>query len=467
MSLTVDVSPSGAGLISVNGGTSTSYYYQAYSVSTPVTITAIPSSGYVFVEWTGYATSSLNPFPVTVNCAKYFTAKFAVDPEATGSVSGTAWLDETTNSIKDNDEEGISGLTVNLYQNTTIIDSTQTGADGTYLFDDIEPGTYKVRFIAPEDQVFSPEENDSQANYAGWTGDIIVSGGGLSTASAGLYTPDNQLSIDLDQGWDLISMPCSFEGGGCDPADLLASINGNLQSAYYYNASTPDWKVYIPPDIGTLTQMNAGCGYWLLMNSQATLDISGNSSPDECPLPCYELNTGWNLVGFSSVIPLPASQYLNSVIDKWVRLYDFTDGHYTPIGEDDYMLPGHGYWLAVTGPGIIYPYVQVSDNITPDAAYSMILDNQTSPDFVILDVRTPTEYASGHIDGAINIDYFSATFTDDVNTLDKRKTYLVYCASGGRSRNAANIMKASGFREAYNMLGGFTAWEDAGLPVVQ
>ncbi|MCK6599511.1 MAG: rhodanese-like domain-containing protein, partial [Bdellovibrionaceae bacterium] len=64
-----------------------------------------------------------------------------------------------------------------------------------------------------------------------------------------------------------------------------------------------------------------------------------------------------------------------------------------------------------------------------------------SQDSVILDVRTPDEYLSGHIKGAINIDFYASDFQNQLGKLDKEKDYKVYCRSGNRSSKAVNMMK--------------------------
>ena len=86
---------------------------------------------------------------------------------------------------------------------------------------------------------------------------------------------------------------------------------------------------------------------------------------------------------------------------------------------------------------------------------------------IVLDVRTAEEYAKGHIAGAVNIDYKSATFKDAMNKLDKNKPYLVHCAAGGRSAKTREMMKTLGFKDVYHLDGGLTAWEKAGGPVTQ
>lgn len=82
-------------------------------------------------------------------------------------------------------------------------------------------------------------------------------------------------------------------------------------------------------------------------------------------------------------------------------------------------------------------------------------------DVVILDVRTPGEFKSGYIPGAINIDIYAADFQTQVQKLDKSKTYLVYCRSGARSSNAGNFMVTNGFKEVYNLQGGMMGWRGA------
>ncbi len=110
---------------------------------------------------------------------------------------------------------------------------------------------------------------------------------------------------------------------------------------------------------------------------------------------------------------------------------------------------------------------QVIEDVTSEEAYALIQDNKDNQNFVIIDVRTPEEYADGHIEEAINFDYYSEAFRDELNKLDKDKTYLIYCRTGKRSRAAADIMQELGFGNGYNMLGGIVQWEAVGLPTVE
>ncbi len=109
----------------------------------------------------------------------------------------------------------------------------------------------------------------------------------------------------------------------------------------------------------------------------------------------------------------------------------------------------------------------VYKDVTIQEAYALIMDNKGNGNFVILDVRTPQEYASGHLEDAINIDYNSPTFQESLATLDKDKTYLLHCRTGSRSSKAFEIMKEMDFKKIYHMIGGIVAWISEELPTVK
>lgn len=76
----------------------------------------------------------------------------------------------------------------------------------------------------------------------------------------------------------------------------------------------------------------------------------------------------------------------------------------------------------------------------------------------LVDVRTPGEYGGGHIGDAMLIDYTNPSFSEEIQKLDKDKPVYVYCASGGRSSRAMADMKGMGFKEVYNLLGGYNGY---------
>ena len=95
---------------------------------------------------------------------------------------------------------------------------------------------------------------------------------------------------------------------------------------------------------------------------------------------------------------------------------------------------------------------------------SLIKANETNPNFVILDVRTPTEWTSYHLMGSINRSTGLVDFTAQLDALPKYKLFLLHCQSGGRSAGAFAKMKELGFAEVYEMIGGLNAWNTAKLP---
>jgi rhodanese-related sulfurtransferase len=104
--------------------------------------------------------------------------------------------------------------------------------------------------------------------------------------------------------------------------------------------------------------------------------------------------------------------------------------------------------------------------LTPVDEVSEIVENPPE-DLVILDIRTPEEFAAGHIAGAINIDYYAGDFEQRLGALDLDVPYVMYCNSGNRSSNALPLMDSIGFSEVYELDGGIQAWFGAGLPVQQ
>lgn len=97
------------------------------------------------------------------------------------------------------------------------------------------------------------------------------------------------------------------------------------------------------------------------------------------------------------------------------------------------------------------------NELSPDAWAE--LQEQTS-ESVILDVRTEEEFESGYIKGALNMDIRGgADFLASIESLDKSKSYFVYCRSGARSGQACQLMSQMGFNAVYNLEGGVLAWE--------
>jgi phage shock protein E len=85
---------------------------------------------------------------------------------------------------------------------------------------------------------------------------------------------------------------------------------------------------------------------------------------------------------------------------------------------------------------------------------------------ILIDLRTPDEIKSkGKIKGAMEIDFLAKDSEEQIKKLDKKKTYLIYCAGGGRSGDCKELMLKEGFKEVYNLSGGIEDWKRKGFEV--
>ena len=100
-------------------------------------------------------------------------------------------------------------------------------------------------------------------------------------------------------------------------------------------------------------------------------------------------------------------------------------------------------------------------------AFIKIEKHREDPDFVVLDVRTPEEYQTDHLENALLLDVKSIDFKDELEKMDKYKTYFVYCKAGRRSLNAIKLMKEQGYKNLININGGIDKWKSKRLPVTK
>lgn len=110
------------------------------------------------------------------------------------------------------------------------------------------------------------------------------------------------------------------------------------------------------------------------------------------------------------------------------------------------------------------------NNEVEQAAISLISPedlNQANKDIQLIDVRKPEEFSSGHLENAVNMNFYDDDFEDQIKTLDKSKDVYLYCRSGGRSGKAAQKLEALGFTKVYDLEGGILNWEKQNLPLVK
>jgi len=105
----------------------------------------------------------------------------------------------------------------------------------------------------------------------------------------------------------------------------------------------------------------------------------------------------------------------------------------------------------------------VVETISPAEAAALL--DAASAGLVVLDVRTPDEFAAGTLTGAVNLDYYGADFSARLDALDRSIPYVLFCRTGNRSSDVRETMRALGFLEVHEIGGGIVAWAEAGLPV--
>jgi rhodanese-related sulfurtransferase len=111
-------------------------------------------------------------------------------------------------------------------------------------------------------------------------------------------------------------------------------------------------------------------------------------------------------------------------------------------------------------PAIVNSIAGLSQNITPQEYQTHFIDQPTT--HLLLDVRTPEEYAEGHIANSVNISL--QTLADRLDEVPKDQLVVLYCRSGNRSAQAAELLKEAGYTAIYD-LGGIIGWQEAGYPV--
>lgn len=95
-------------------------------------------------------------------------------------------------------------------------------------------------------------------------------------------------------------------------------------------------------------------------------------------------------------------------------------------------------------------------NNLPPVAFAAAI--QECEDMVLLDCRTPSEFESGHLPGAINFNYLTQDFVGQMEQLDPSKTYFIYCRSERRSLRTCVLLKNGGFKKIYHLDGGLNEW---------
>lgn len=119
-------------------------------------------------------------------------------------------------------------------------------------------------------------------------------------------------------------------------------------------------------------------------------------------------------------------------------------------------------WVVAAQP--LAPQTTLSPTVDAEGGRTLLEANAGRPGFVVLDVRTPAEFAAGHLPGAVNLDVRDPQLEAKLARLDRASSYLVYCRTQNRSGVVASLMRRMGFESVAVMHGGFLEWSRRGFP---
>ncbi|MFC1719099.1 hypothetical protein ACFL6S_35935 [Candidatus Poribacteria bacterium] len=170
---------------------------------------------------------------------------------------------------------------------------------------------------------------------------------------------DGTFTVELEAGWNLISLPLQPEDTSLDSA--LASIQGEYSSIWAYDAANGQWLSRVtdrPSFLSNLDEVKSGAGYWVMMDTPSSLSIQGERSAISIPL-----DTGWNLIGYDSLTTKTLEEALSSIAGNYesVWTYDAVYGEWKryvvdaqdPLNDLEIIEPGKGYWINMSQPGML------------------------------------------------------------------------------------------------------------------
>jgi len=305
----------------------------------------------VTVPANGEKTLTLNTLPEleeTGTITIYITSE--LDPTATDSI------DIEVVPLDTIPPESITMLMSNITRGSTWLNFTWFNPSNSD-FDHTEiylNGTFQTTTFA---EYFNATGLEPETNYSIGTRTVDIYGNvnrtWVNATATTTGSEANTYDISLSEDWNLISLPLT-------PADtsivsVLSPIDGNCSIVWAYDASdvADPWKKYDPgvPFGNDLTTMEPGKGYWIMMTADDVLSISG-----DLPETVLQLESGWNLVGYSS----PVNQPIADALSPFSGNYDIVWAYYAedaadpwkkydpavPFGNDlTEMGPGKGYWI--------------------------------------------------------------------------------------------------------------------------
>jgi len=262
----------------------------------------------------------------------------------TVTVTNNGPADATGIAVTDNQP---SGLTFGA-----AIASQGSFASGVWTVGNIVAGSSATLMIpATVTNAASPITNTASITAADQFDPNPMNNSASVTLNGGKVTSVN---VTLSSGWNLISLP--LIPGNDSIGVVLAGVSSHVASVWSYSGGV--WTWWQPGNAGsTLLKMDDGWGYWINMNSAATLSVSGVVNPlaNAGTPPTYAVVPGWNLIGFKSTTAQTAGDYLAAIAGQWTKIWGYASGQYSAVTSSGMLQPGYGYWIAVTSAGTIFP----------------------------------------------------------------------------------------------------------------
>ncbi len=154
------------------------------------------------------------------------------------------------------------------------------------------------------------------------------------------------------------------------------------------------------------------------------------------------------------------SVYLEEIVGKYpsIRIIISDDKSFGHITSNENAKKSEAMVIAKNESTVICEDTGLTQIVTPSQAKKIIEENLNNESFMIIDLRTPQEFDAGHLNNAVNLDFFSSEFENTLKKLNRDRTYLIYCKSGGRSTKAYSKMVQLGFKKVYHMCEGYEGW---------
>lgn len=315
--------------VTIPAGSNTARFNYKDTISGTPTITA--------------AATGLNNGSQTETITPAAPTKVAFTTQPSGAAAGLPFTTQPVVTVQD-----AAGNTAATYAgDVTVAIKAGTGNAGAVL-----SGTLTVTAV------------DGVATFTGLSIDLNGNGYRLD-ATSGALTPATSnafnvlsapqtVNVELWSGWNLVSPPVIPTN--TSRASVLSNISGSIISVWAFDAAAGTWSSWNPIIGGDLTTIRDGKGYWINMNSAATLPITGMALPAPPVLPpTYSVAPGWNLIGFKNTAPNTVGAYLTGCNFRY-PVYGFKNGAYFTLSSGTGNLePGLGYWTYFDAAGIVTP----------------------------------------------------------------------------------------------------------------